>query len=107
LIFSLQPLGFNFGKQEDAHRLDRKRDDLSKDLQNEQSSTTTGTPKITPKKRKRKQLEDESESDDEDDEEDLGLPKIKGHKGISFPLQMRTKRSFGTRFRSQISNLLV
>ena len=108
MIFSLQPLGFNFGKQEDAHRLDRKRDDLSKDLQDEQSSTTTGTPKITPKKRKRKQLEDdEDEDDDEDDEEDLGLPKMKGHKGNFFLFQIRTKHSFRSRFRSQISNLLV
>jgi hypothetical protein len=53
------------------------------DLQDGPSSTTTGTPKITPKKRKRKHLEDEN---DEDDEEDLGLPKIRGHKGMSFLL---------------------
>lgn len=66
LIFSLQPLGFNFGKQEDAHRLDRKKDDLSKDVQE------IDTPETPPKKRKRRKMDDEDE-----DEEDLGLPKVK------------------------------
>lgn len=70
-------MGFNFGKQEDAHRLDRKRDDLSKDIPDEESHTA-GTPKTTPKKRKRKHIEE-----DDDDEEDLGLPKVKSQKGIS------------------------
>jgi len=74
----LQPLGFSFGKQEDAHRLDRKRDDLSKDLPDKESSATR-TSKSAPRKRNRKQMEE----DDDDDEEDLGLPKVKNQKGIN------------------------
>lgn len=85
MLFSLQPLGFNFGKQEDAHRLDRKRDDLSKELpQNDPSSAAT-TPRTTPKKRKWKQMEEqEEEGADSDEDEDLGLPKMKskGQKGF-------------------------
>ena len=77
LVFSLQPLGFSFGKQEDAHRLDRKRDDLSKDLPDKEPSGT-GTLKNAPRKRNRKQMEE----DDDDDQEDLGLPKVKNQKGI-------------------------
>ena len=80
LIFSLQPLGFNFGKQEDAHRLDRKRDDLSQELPQDEPSSAVTTLKPTPKKRKRKQMEEEESSE----EEDLGLPKIRGNKGIFF-----------------------
>ena len=88
MIFSLQPLGFNFGKQEDAHRLDRKRDDLSKDLPVDEPASTTTTPRSTPKKRKRKQMEkdenEDSDDDDDDDDDDLGLPKLKtkGQKSI-------------------------
>lgn len=67
LIFSLQPLGFNFGKQEDAHRLDKKKDDLDKDIND--SSQPMETP--LSKKRKRHKAE-------ESDSEDLGLPKVKG-----------------------------
>lgn len=68
LLFSFQPLGFNFGKQEDAHRIDRKRDDLNKDI-NDQPSTTP-TKNLTPTiKRKRQQKSDS--------EDDLGLPKVK------------------------------
>jgi hypothetical protein len=52
-------LGFNFGKQEDAHRLERKKENLDKPV------SDIETP---PKKRKRT-------NDDED--EDLGLPKVK------------------------------
>lgn len=55
LLFSLQPLGFNFGKQEDAHRL----------VKNDK-------PEIS-KKRKRQK---------EDSDDDLGLPKIT--RGIPF-----------------------
>jgi hypothetical protein len=77
LIFSLQPLGFNFGKQEDAHRLDRKKDDLNKDIQ-EDVSSVTGTPEAPSKKRKRRKADEADES-----EEDLGLPKVKS-KGIQY-----------------------
>jgi hypothetical protein len=59
-------LGFNFGKQEDAHRLERKKDNLDKDV-NDPSQTTEITPS---KKRKRHKAE-------ESDSEDLGLPKVK------------------------------
>jgi xeroderma pigmentosum group C-complementing protein len=68
LIFSLQPLGFNFGKQEDAHRLDRKKDDLNKEVQ----ENVVDAPQTPPKKRKRQKMDD-----DDEDEEDLGLPKVK------------------------------
>lgn len=67
LIFSLQPLGYNFGKCEDAHRLDKRKDDLNKDINNIDNSST----RPTPKKRKRK-------SSDTSDTEDLGLPKVRG-----------------------------
>ena len=63
LVFSLQPLGFGFGKQEDAHRLDRRKDDLDKPI------STDGPHEASAKKRKRTR----DESDD-----DLGLPKVKG-----------------------------
>ena len=71
LIFSLQPLGYSFGKQEDAHRLERRKDNLDKDV-NDQPSLKQPTPS---KKRKRQKAEDS-------DSEDLGLPKVRG-KGIS------------------------
>jgi xeroderma pigmentosum group C-complementing protein len=71
LIFSLQPLGYSFGKLEDAHRLERRKDDLDKDV-NDQPSPRQPAPS---KKRKRQKAEDS-------DSEDLGLPKVKG-KGIS------------------------
>ena len=67
LIFSLQPLGFNFGKQEDAHRLDRRKEDLDRDV-GDKFVATDETPPT--KKRKRKRTEDS-------DSEDLALPKIK------------------------------
>src|SRR5208282_6598793 len=71
LIFSLQPLGYSFGKQEDAHRLERRKDDLDRDV-NDQP-----TPKQpTPSKKRKRQKEEDSDS------EDLGLPKVRG-KGIS------------------------
>jgi hypothetical protein len=63
LIFSLQPLGFNFGKNEDAHYLQRKKD---KEI-NESSQQVV-------KKKKRKK----------EDFEDLGLPKIPKNKGTFF-----------------------
>jgi hypothetical protein len=66
LIFSLQPLGFNFGKQEDAHRLERKKENLDNPV------SDVETP---PNKRKR---------NDESDE-DLGLPKVKT-RGILFEM---------------------
>jgi xeroderma pigmentosum group C-complementing protein len=75
LIFSLQPLGFNFGKAEDAHRLDRRKDDLNKAI----SDSETVMP---PKKRKRG---GHDESDD-----DLGLPKVKS-KGTSEKVLMVEK----------------
>ena len=68
LIFSLQPLGFNFGKQEDAHRLERKKDDLDKDIND---AKNTPPKPITNKKRRRRVSE-------ESDNEDLGLPKVTG-----------------------------
>jgi xeroderma pigmentosum group C-complementing protein len=76
LIFSLQPLGFNFGKLEDAHRLDRRKDDLDRDI-NEipQEPARKQKGKKTSTKRKRTE-----ESDD--DEEDLGLPRVET-KGMS------------------------
>lgn len=76
LIFSFQPLGFNFGKQEDAHRIDRRKDDLDKDV-NDQLPTVTNEH-TTPTKRKRTKAEDS-------DSEDLGLPKVKG-KGMAVAL---------------------
>ena len=41
LIFSLQPLGYSFGKHEDAHRLERRKDDLDKDINDQPSPKTT------------------------------------------------------------------
>ena len=72
LIFSLQPLGFNFGKQEDAHRLDRKKDDLRKDLPDENSITETASSTPAKKRKRRRATEEDS------DKEDLGLPRVKG-----------------------------
>ena len=71
LIFSLQPLGFSFGKQEDAHRIEKRKDDLDRDV-DDQPTRKQHTPS---KKRKRQKAEDS-------DSEDLGLPKVKG-KGSS------------------------
>jgi xeroderma pigmentosum group C-complementing protein len=70
LIFSFQPLGFNFGKLEDAHRLDRRKDDLDKDI-NEISDQPE--EKEAKKSRKRKRIQDE----ESDDEQDLGLPRVR------------------------------
>ena|SRR5579859_5378494 len=72
LVYSLQPLGFSFGKQEDAHRLDKKKDDFTKDIN--ASTPTKNEPDA--KKGKKRKVEEES------DDEDLGLPKVKG-KGMS------------------------
>jgi len=90
LVFSLQPLGYAFGKQEDAHRLDRKKDDLDKDINAPTPSNTptkaSSTSSAPSKKRKRRrQTESDSDSDD------LGLPKVKGRVGepdsdLSFPI---------------------
>ena len=90
LVFSLQPLGYAFGKQEDAHRLDRKKDDLDKDINAPSTSSTPtkadSTSNPASKKRKRRpQLDSESDSDD------LGLPKVKGKVGgpdsdLNFPI---------------------
>jgi len=80
LIFSLQPLGFNFGKFEDAHRLDRKKDDLSQPIPSTSTSSPISGPSTpqTTKKRKRQR--------DEDSElEDLGLPKVKRKTEIMGP----------------------
>jgi len=73
LVFSLQPLGFNFGRQEDFHRLDRKKDNLDKDI----NKQTPEKPKeLISKKRKRRKSDGEGSA-----EEDLGLPKISGRGG--------------------------
>jgi len=62
LVFSLQPLGYAFGKQEDAHRLDRKKDDLDKDINAPTSSNTptkaSSTSSPPSKKRKRRRQAD-------------------------------------------------
>ena len=67
LVFSFQPLGFNFGKLEDAHRLDRRKDDLNRDL------NEIAAQPAEKKSRKRKLSKDK----EFDEEEDLGLPRIK------------------------------
>ena len=70
LIFSFQPLGFNFGKCEDAHRIEKRKDDLERNVDDQEPLLN-----ITPtKKRKRQKVE-------ELDLEDLGLPTVK-EKGI-------------------------
>jgi len=66
LVFSFQPLGFNFGKLEDAHRLDRRKDDLNRDL------NEIAAQPAEKKSRKRKPSKDK-----EFEEEDLGLPQVK------------------------------
>ena len=71
LIFSLQPLGFSFGKQEDAHRLEKRKDDLDRDVDDQP------IPKQSTSSKKRKRPKAEGS-----DCEDLGLPKVKG-KGSS------------------------
>src|SRR5277367_1125209 len=81
LVFSLQPLGYAFGKQEDAHRLDRKKDDLDKDINAPTPSNTptkaSGISKAPSKTRKRRrQMDSDSDSDD------LGLPKVKGRVAV-------------------------
>src|SRR5271170_4276093 len=90
LVFSLQPLGYAFGKQEDAHRLDRKKDDLDKDINAPTpSNTPTKASSVSgpaSKKRKRKR-----ETESESDSDDLGLPKVKGKVGgpdsdLTFPI---------------------
>lgn len=80
LVFSLQPLGFNFGKLEDAHRLDRRKDDLDKDI-NEIPEKPAQKKDGKRSSRKRKRTDDDSE----DDDEDLGLPKVET-KGMSSQL---------------------
>src|SRR5271154_4908237 len=65
LVFSLQPLGYAFGKQEDAHRLDRKAD-LDKDIHAPApSNTPTKTSSIlkTPSKNGKRRRRTESDSD--------------------------------------------
>jgi hypothetical protein len=80
LVFSLQPLGFNFGKLEDAHRLDRRKDDLDRDI-NEIPEEPAAKKESKKSSRKRKRTKGES-----DDEEDLGLPRVET-KGISSQLR--------------------
>jgi len=90
LVFSLQPLGYAFGKQEDAHRLDRKKDDLSKDINAPSTSNTpTKTDDVsTPSSKKRKRPR---QNEPESDSDDLGLPKVKAKVGgpdsdLAFPI---------------------
>src|SRR5271154_4540006 len=90
LVFSLQPLGYAFGKQEDAHRLDRKKDDLDKDINAPSTSNTptkVGSTSTPPSKKRKRLRQPESESDSDD----LGLPKVKGKVGgpdsdLTFPI---------------------
>jgi hypothetical protein len=81
LVFSLQPLGFNFGKLEDAHRLDRRKDDLDRDI-NEIPEEPAQKKEGKKSSRKRKRTKGESE---DDDDEDLRLPKVET-KGIASQL---------------------
>jgi len=68
LVFSFQPLGFNFGKPEDAHRLDRGKDDLNRDI-NELIAQ--------PAEKKRLRKMNASKDKKFDEEEDLSLPRVK------------------------------
>src|SRR5271155_3043743 len=90
LVFSLQPLGYAFGKQEDAHRLDRKKDDLDKDI-NAPSTSNTPTKADSPSNPASKKRKRRPQPDSESDSDALGLPKVKGKVGgpdsdLNFPI---------------------